>query len=371
MSSSTHRAVAALSPGSWDVISIPTPTPNAGEVLIKVEYSALISVDQYQVDTGYIVKEWPIVLGFTAAGRVAKLGEGVPGLKEGDRVTAFSFGEARTRGLQEYTIQPYTLVGKVPDNVSLEDAATIPDNFVTAFFTLFSESGLEWPHPVPGSADADKPAAAPKDAGKPILVYGAGGSSGQFFVQVLHDAGYTNVLATASPKHNAHLKALGAREVFDYRSPTLAQDIEQFVGGKVALIVDCIATETTITAIGGTLAPDGFFAMLLPIKGGDKVNPEGNKEEVKFYYDVPDHLKQYVPEARRRALIRTFTYQDNAFLRENLMPKILPDLLAKGLIKPNSMRLLAEGTLKERAAVALDLLRHNKLSGEKLVVKID
>ena len=53
------------------------------------------------------------------------------------------------------------------------------------------------------------------------------------------------------------------------------------------------------------------------------------------------------------------------------MPKILPDLLAKGLIKPNCMRLLAEGTLKERAAVALDLLRHNKLSGEKLVVKMD
>ena len=85
--SSTHRAVAALSPGSWDVISVPTPTPNAGEVLIKVEYSALISVDQYQVDTGYIVKEWPIVLGFTAAGRVAKLGEGVADLREGDRVS--------------------------------------------------------------------------------------------------------------------------------------------------------------------------------------------------------------------------------------------------------------------------------------------
>ena len=63
--------------------------------------------------------------------------------------------------------------------------------------------------------------------------------------------------------------------------------------------------------------------------------------------------------------------QNNTFLKENLMPKILPDLLAKGLIKPNPVRLFAEGTLKERAAVALDLLRHNKLSGEKLVVKMD
>ncbi|KAL1755530.1 chaperonin 10-like protein [Schizophyllum commune] len=363
----THRAVAALSPGSWDVISIPTPEPDPGEVSIKVEYTALIPFDTYQSDLGYIVNEWPIVLGFSASGTVAKLGEGVPGLKVGDRVTAFTFGKTRTRGLQEYTTQHYSLVGKVPDNVPLEGAATIPDNFVTAFYTLFSECGLEWPHPVPGS----KPVSPPKDANKPILVYGAGASSGQYTVQLLHVAGYTNVLATASPAHHAHLKALGAKEVFDYRSPTLAQDVEKAVGGKVQVIVDCIATETTLKAIGPALADDGFFAILLPIKGGDKVRPEGAKEEVKFYFDVPDHLKQYVPGTARRALVRTFLYQNNTFLKENLMPKILPDLLAKGLIKPNPVRLFAEGTLKERAAVALDLLRHNKISGEKVVIKLD
>uniref|UniRef100_D8Q781 Enoyl reductase (ER) domain-containing protein n=1 Tax=Schizophyllum commune (strain H4-8 / FGSC 9210) TaxID=578458 RepID=D8Q781_SCHCM len=358
----THRAVAALSPGSWDVISIPTPEPNPGEVSIKVEYTALIPFDTYQSDLGYIVDEWPIVLGFSASGTIAKVGEGVPGLKVGDRVTAFTFGKTRTRGLQEYTTQHYSVVGKVPDNVPLEGAATIPDNFVTAFYTLFSECGLEWPHLVPVNP--------PKDADKAILVYGAGASSGQYTVQLLHVAGYTNVLATASPAHHAHLKALGAKEVFDYRSPTLAQDIEKYVGGKVDIIVDCIATETTIKAIGGVLAPDGFFAILLPIKGGDKVRPEGAKEE-KFYFDVPDHLKQYVPGTARRALVRTFLYQNNTFLKENLMPKILPDLLAKGLIKPNPVRLFAEGTLKERAAVALDLLRHNKISGEKVVIKLD
>ena len=131
--------------------------------------------------------------------------------------------------------------------------------------------------------DEGKPVSPPKDANKPILVYGAGASSGQYTVQLLHVAGYTNVLATASPAHHAHLKALGAKEVFDYRSPTLAQDVEKFVGNKVQVIVDCIATETTLKAIGPALADDGFFAILLPIKGGDKVRPEGAKEEVKFY----------------------------------------------------------------------------------------
>ena len=59
--------------------------------------------------------------------------------------------------------------------------------------------------------------------------------------------------------------------------------VEKAVGGKVQVIVDCISTETTLKAIGPALADDGFFAILLPIKGGDKVRPEGAKEEVKFY----------------------------------------------------------------------------------------
>jgi hypothetical protein len=52
------------------------------------------------------------------------------------------------------------------------------------------------------------------------------------------------------------------------------------------------------------------------------------------------------------------------------MPKILPQLLAEGIIQPNRVRLLDQGTFKERVAVGLDLLRNNKVSGEKVVVKI-
>ena len=53
------------------------------------------------------------------------------------------------------------------------------------------------------------------------------------------------------------------------------------------------------------------------------------------------------------------------------MPKILPELLQKGLIQPNRVKLLDQGTLKERVEIGLDLLRNNKASGEKVVVKIN
>lgn len=53
------------------------------------------------------------------------------------------------------------------------------------------------------------------------------------------------------------------------------------------------------------------------------------------------------------------------------MPRILPELLVAGHIEANHVHLLDQGTLKERVEVGLDLLRHNKVSGEKVVVKID
>jgi hypothetical protein len=52
------------------------------------------------------------------------------------------------------------------------------------------------------------------------------------------------------------------------------------------------------------------------------------------------------------------------------MSKILPQLLANGIIKPNKVRLLDQGTFKERVAVGLDLLRNNTISGEKIIVKV-
>ena len=64
---------------------------------IKVEYTAPIPFDTYQSDLGYTVDEWPIVLGFSASGTVAKLGEGVPGLKVGDRVSAAFIGRLEGR----------------------------------------------------------------------------------------------------------------------------------------------------------------------------------------------------------------------------------------------------------------------------------
>ncbi len=57
-------------------------------------------------------------------------------------------------------------------------------------------------------------------------------------------------------------------------------------------------------------------------------------------------------------------------MKNNLMPKILPSLLVSGYIMPSRVRLLDQGSFKERVAGGLDLFRNNKVSGEKVVVKV-
>jgi len=57
-------------------------------------------------------------------------------------------------------------------------------------------------------------------------------------------------------------------------------------------------------------------------------------------------------------------------LERDLMPKIVPQLLEDGLIKPNKIRLLDQGTFEERVGLGLELLRNNQIRGEKVVVKV-
>lgn len=52
------------------------------------------------------------------------------------------------------------------------------------------------------------------------------------------------------------------------------------------------------------------------------------------------------------------------------MPIALPKLLEGGQLKANRIKLLDQGFFKERVETGLDLLRNNKISGEKVVVKV-
>ncbi|KAK0233951.1 chaperonin 10-like protein [Armillaria fumosa] len=366
----THVAIAAIAKGHLDEIRVPTEKPQQGEILLKAEYASLTAFDTYVTDLGFATDTFPALLGFNAAGTVVELGPGVDDLKVGDRVTAFAYQGSRSKAMQEYSIQSRTVCAKVlsvqsfqvmPDSLPLAAAATIPDNFVTSFHTLFNELDLLVPKAFPSLE--------PPLSSAPILIYGAGSTSGQYAIQLLHAAGYKNIIVTASLKHHVYLASLGATATIDYRSPSLAEDVAKAAGGdgKVVLAMDCITVQGTIAKVAKVISQTGTVALLLPVKEGDNVRGEG---DAPMHFEIPEGRSPFLKSVNVRG-VRTFLYQENAFQKENVMPKILPQLLEKGIIQPNRVHLLDQGTFKERVAVGLDLLRHNKVSGEKLVVKID
>jgi NADPH:quinone reductase-like Zn-dependent oxidoreductase len=198
----------------------------------------------------------------------------------------------------QHAISPIAHHAQVPPNMTLESAATIPDNFVTAFYVLFDRLKL----PVPLELPATTP---PKDADTPILIYGSGSTAGQYSIQLLKLAGYTRIITTASPKHRDALLSFGAAHVIDYNSPALTDDIIRAAGGKVPLALDCISAEGTLAAISKVLSPDGTIALLLPIKEGNAVT------------GAPDsQLLTSIPEAKNPfeksvniVYVSSFTYQ--------------------------------------------------------------
>ncbi|KAF8216944.1 chaperonin 10-like protein [Mycena galopus ATCC 62051] len=361
---STHTAIAALTKGQFGAIQVKTPNPGASQILLKVAYASMIAFDTYITDLGYgVAGQYPIIFGLNAAGTVAKVGEG-SSLTVGDRVMGFSphiFSREELEGtMQEFLVLTDHLCAKVPDNLALDAAATVPDNLVTAFYTLFDQLSL----PIPSSFPATSP---PPNHDIAILIYGAGSTTGQYAIQLLHAAGYTNIVATASAKHHQFLRSLGATHVLDYASPTLVADIARTVGGdgKVALAVDSISADSTIAQISQVLRPGGAIGILMPIKIGDTVAVG----DAGMRASIPDDQNPFSKDTKI-AYVRTLTYRQNEYLKNNLMPNILPQLLASGIIQPNRVRLMDQGTFKERVATGLDLLRNNKVSGEKIIVKV-
>jgi NADPH:quinone reductase len=137
------RAISITKPGGPDVLALverPDPEPSRGEVRVRVRATAVNRADLLQRMGMYPAPPDapPDIPGLELAGEVDAVGPGVQRLRIGDRV----FGLVGGGGYAEHAVSHERALAKIPDGMSFEDAAAVPEAFITAHDAMVTQAGL-------------------------------------------------------------------------------------------------------------------------------------------------------------------------------------------------------------------------------------
>ncbi|KAG6848938.1 hypothetical protein H0H93_012669 [Arthromyces matolae] len=325
--------------GKWVLGYNNTPKPGNGELLVKVEAVGLNPVDWSIQKWGLFVENYPAILGTDTGGVVVEVGPGVSEFAVGDRVLYQGSWANDRASYQQYNLAPAATTARIPNFLSFEAAATIPVCLTAAFLGLYNST----PYGAGYSAPF-RPSAVGKYAQKPILILGGAGSVGQFVIQLARLSGFSPIITTASTKHVAYLKSLGATHVIDRHAPlsSLGASVKAITSAPIDIVYDAISTADTQKAGYEILAAKGAMVVVL--------NPEVTKVSGKEVYHV-----FAMPNLPHTSEICANMY------------KKLSDWLEDGIILPLRPEILPAGL--EGVEGGLSKLENGQVSGVKLVAR--
>jgi NADPH2:quinone reductase len=199
---------------------VPTPQPQAGQVLVKVHAAGVNPYDTYMRAGTYAIKPpLPYTPGSDAAGVVEAVGSGVTKVKPGDRVyTAKTLSGAYA----EYALTTEDQVNRLPQNTTFEQGAAIWVPYGTAYFALHHHAHAK--------------------AGETALVHGASGGVGTAALQIAHSMGLT-VFGTAGTEKGLDLaRREGAHQAFNHGKAGYQDEILKAASGRgVDVILEMLA----------------------------------------------------------------------------------------------------------------------------------
>ena len=204
-------------PAVLRVEEVPTPTPAAGQVLVRVaatsinlsDWETLLGTPAYSRIGGLRAPRRNI-LGSDIAGRVEAVGGGVTAFEVGDEV--YGDNLRLKGGFAEYAVAPASALAAKPARLSFVEASTIP------------QAG---PIALQGTTGAER--------GSRVLINGAGGGAGSFAIQIAKRLG-AHVTGVDNAAKLEFMRAVGADAVVDYRT----QDFTR-AGQTYDLILDLVA----------------------------------------------------------------------------------------------------------------------------------
>ncbi|OAX34298.1 GroES-like protein [Rhizopogon vinicolor AM-OR11-026] len=324
--------------GKFEVGSRSIPSPGTGQLLVKVQSVALNPVDYKIQEYGFLVDNYPAVLGVDIAGIVEEVGEGVENFSKGDNVMTHGAFSNDMAAFQQYTLTVASFTAQIPSNQSFDGAATLPlglDTAVTGMYGEDSGAGITPPWAKSGVDNKSK---------GPIVIIGGASSVGSYVIQLARLSGFYPIIATASPSNEHLVKSYGATHFFDRHlsGSQLKEAISQVTDSPIGIVYDAISLPDTQQIGWGLLAENGTLVLTLP---------ESVKED----------------EGKGRKAIATFGtphMPQNQELGRNSWAMV-EKWLSEGAVQPNKYEVLPNGL--EGIIGGLERLKNGQLSGTKLV----
>tara|TARA_Y100000385_G_C13098012_1_gene642613 strand:- start:16 stop:999 length:984 start_codon:yes stop_codon:yes gene_type:complete len=206
-------------PDNLAIAKIELPIPGPDEILVKVKATALNRADILQRRGFYPPPPGSSsILGLEIAGYVEQIGKRVENWKTGDRV----FGLLAGGGYAEFATIHKDIAMAIPDELSFNEAAAIPEVFLTAFQALSYLAKLQ--------------------KGEQILIHAGASGVGTAAIQLSKIIGASSIIVTASKGKHTICEKLGANITIDYKTLNFETEINGITEGKgVDVIIDFLA----------------------------------------------------------------------------------------------------------------------------------
>ncbi|SDO47702.1 NADP-dependent oxidoreductase [Alkalicoccus daliensis] len=219
------------------------PAITEEQVLLEIHATSINPID-WKLREGYLKEmlpfDFPIILGWDAAGVITEVGSKITDFNVGDRV--FARPATTNQGTYaEFVPVDQELLAKMPDEMSYEEAAAIPLAGLTAWQCLvdFSEIKKE----------------------EKVLIHAGAGGVGNFAIQIAKHFG-AYVATTASKENEEFVKSLGADEVIDYKEQDFSEVLTDY--------------DIVLDAVGGEVLKKSYKVLK---QGGRLVSIAGQPEE--------------------------------------------------------------------------------------------
>ena len=326
----TMTCIEITEPGGPDVLAEtirPVPTPTADEVLIRIQAAGVNRPDCIQRLGHYAPPDGITdIPGLEVAGEIVALGADVTGLNIGERVCTLVAGG----GYAEYVAAPAVHVLPVPANLSIIEAAALPETFMTVWSNVFERAALS--------------------AGETFLVHGGSSGIGTTAIQLASSLGARVMTTAGSAEKCQACLNLGAERAVNYREEDFVDAVKDFGKGGIDVILDMVGGDYIQRNIKAA-APDGRIVNIAFLQGA--------KVEVNF---MPLMLKRLTLTG---STLRSQSIARKADIVRQLKTTVWP-LLEAGRIKPVIFE-----TLPLRDAAAAHALMESSRHIGKIMLNVD